>query len=399
MKILMVNKFLYPNGGSETYIFKLGDYLKAQGHEVEYFGMEHENRIVGNSSNSYTSNMNFHTNKLKKITYPIRIIYSTEARKKIRVVLENFKPEVVHLNNFNFQLTPSIIYEIRKYEKQSKTKIKIVFTAHDSQLVCPNHLMLNPISNEKCTKCLEGSYINCIKGRCIHGSVAKSIIATIEATLWSTTRIYKNIDVIISPSKFLNEKLSMNKDLQGRIITLHNFVDGNNKNINKKEKYIAYFGRYSKEKGIETLLKVCKELKDIQFVFAGNGPLEGQVNSVKNITNMGFLSEKELKKVISQAQFTIIASECFENCPFSVMESQIYGTPVLGANIGGIPELINKDNTGELFESGNEIELKNKILKLWNDKSLIDKYSKNCKKIKFDTIEDYYKKIIKIYKE
>ena len=54
MKILMVNKFLHPNGGSETYIFKLGNELKRQGYEVEYFGMEHEGRIVGNHAQIYT---------------------------------------------------------------------------------------------------------------------------------------------------------------------------------------------------------------------------------------------------------------------------------------------------------------------------------------------------------
>lgn len=42
MKVLIVNKFLYPNGGSETYIFKLGETLEKKGHEVQYFGMEHE---------------------------------------------------------------------------------------------------------------------------------------------------------------------------------------------------------------------------------------------------------------------------------------------------------------------------------------------------------------------
>ena len=114
MKILMVNKFLYPNGGSETYIFKLGEYLIQQGHEVQYFGMEHKGRCVGNAINAYTSDMDFHnTFKLKKLIYSIKTIYSIEARKKIRLVLDDFKPDIVHLNNFNYQLTPSIILEIK----------------------------------------------------------------------------------------------------------------------------------------------------------------------------------------------------------------------------------------------------------------------------------------------
>ena len=100
MRILMINKFLYPNGGSETYIFKLGDYLKSQGHEVQYFGMEHEGRCAGNTVNAYTSDMDFHGgSKLAKLTYPLKTIYSSEARKKLRLVLDDFKPQILHINN------------------------------------------------------------------------------------------------------------------------------------------------------------------------------------------------------------------------------------------------------------------------------------------------------------
>ena len=126
MKVLLINKFLYPNGGSETYIFKIGRFLESQGHEVQYFGMEHDDRIVGNNANSYTSNMDFHGgSKLSKLVYPVKTVYSSEARKKIRRVLDDFQPDVCHLNNFNFQLTPSIILEIVKWRKKNKRECKI----------------------------------------------------------------------------------------------------------------------------------------------------------------------------------------------------------------------------------------------------------------------------------
>ena len=75
----------------------------------------------------------------------------------------------------------------------------------------------------------------------------------------------------------------------------------------------------------------------------------------------------------------------------------MYGTPVLGANIGGISELIQVGKTGELFESGNAEGLKKKIEKLWSDKKLCAEYSANCKDISFDTIDEYYEKIMKVY--
>lgn len=398
MKVLMINKFLYPNGGSETYIFKLGDFLKSKGHEVQYFGMEHEGRCVGNNVNAYTSDMDFHNgSKLSKLTYPIKTIYSTEARKKIRQVLDDFKPDVAHINNFNYQLTPSIILEIHKWSKQTGHKCRIVFTAHDYQLVCPNHMCNNPNTHENCEKCLNGSFINCMKGKCIHGSTAKSAIGMMEAYFWKFNGAYKYIDKMICCSEFMKKKLDSNPLFAQKTIALHNFIDHVEWKDTEKKDYVLYFGRFSEEKGIGTLIKVCKELPEVQFVFAGTGPLEETINCIPNIKNVGFQKGEALEKLIREAQFSIYPSEWYENCPFSVMESQMYGTPVLGADIGGIPELITVGKTGELFESGNPEELCEKIKKLWNDKILTASYSANCKDIQFDTINEYYDKLMEIY--
>lgn len=397
MKILMVNKFLYLNGGSETYIFKLGEYLKYQGHKVEYFGMEHNERILGNSAESYTSNMDFHSGKLQKLIYPFKIIYSTEARKKLRILLELYQPDVVHLNNFNFQLTPSIIYEIKKYEKQMKRKVPIVYTAHDYQLVCPNHKLNNPVSGENCEKCLGGKFINCTKGKCIHGSVMRSVLGMVEGYLYKVLKTYDYIDVIICPSYFLAEKINSNPLFRNKTIVLHNFIDDIASKAVEKKDYIIYFGRFSEEKGVKTLTNVCKSLQKIQFIFAGNGPLEKDIKGIPNIKNVGFQNGEMLEMMIRKARFSIYPSEWYENCPFSVMESQMYGTPVLGADIGGIPELIEINKTGELFRSTDARELKSKIEKLWNDKNLTDEYSINCSNLRFDTISEYCEKLIDIY--
>ncbi len=398
MKVLMINKFLYPNGGSETYIFKLGEYLASKNHEVQYFGMEHEGRCVGNRVNAYTSDMDFHGgSKLSKLTYPVKTIYSTEARKKLRLILDDFKPDVCHLNNFNYQLTPSMILEIVKWRKQTGRECKIVFTAHDYQLVCPNHMLNNPNTNEICEKCLGGHFLNCTKGKCIHGSTAKSIVGTMEAEFWKLKGVYKYIDKMICCSEFMKTKLDTNPIFAEKTVAMHNFIDKVEWKDTVKKDYVLYFGRFSEEKGIGTLIKVCKELPDIQFIFAGTGPLEETINGIPNIKNVGFQTGTALEQFIREARFSIYPSEWYENCPFSVMESQMYGTPVLGANIGGIPELIQVGETGELFESGNESELKSKMEKLWRDKELNVKYVGNCKNISFDTIEEYYNKLMKIY--
>lgn len=399
MKVLFINKFLHPNGGSETYIFKLGDFLKSQGHEVEYFGMEHPDRVVGNSVNAYTSNMDFHEgSKLSKLIYPVKTIYSKEARKKLRAILNDFKPDVCHLNNFNYQLTPSVILEIDKWRRKNNNSCKLIFTAHDYQLICPNHMCNNPNTLENCEKCLNGSFFNCTKGKCIHGSTLKSFIGTCEAVFWKLNGAYKKIDKIICCSEFLKSKMDTNPVFAQKTVALHNFIDKSvsDASVTEKKDYILYFGRFSQEKGIMPLIEVCKQLPDINFIFAGTGPLEEELSGIPNVKNVGFQTGDALKKYISEARFTVYPSQWYENCPFSVMESQLYGTPVLGADIGGIPELICDGETGELFSPSDVEALKSKVETLWRNKALLDEYAKNCKNIEFDSVKVYVEKLANI---
>lgn len=392
MKILMVNKFLHPNGGSETYIFKLGDYLKSIGHEVEYFGMEHEGRCVGNSAELYTSDMDFHTgNRLKQLTYPLKTIYSSEAKKKMAAVLSAFQPDVVHLNNFNYQLTPSIIYAVRKYEKQSGKRVRLVYTAHDYQLICPNHMMKDS-GEQVCERCVGGHYLSCTKGSCIHGSKAKSLIGTAEASLYHLLKTYRALDVIICPSAFMKTKLDTNPYLRGKTVVLHNFIDSIPYEKTDKKDYVLYFGRYAREKGIDTIIEAAK---DIPIICAGSGELEETLQHAEGITNVGFQSGEALHKLISEAVCTVYPSTWYENCPFSVMESIMVGTPVVGADIGGIPELIDEGKTGFLFESGNAGEMTAALHKIIDNPALAAAMQTNCLAKAFDTVEQYTEKYLK----
>ena len=404
----MVNKFLYPNGGSETYVFQLGDYLERIGHNVQYFGMEHPDRIVGNASGAYTTTMDFHScSGLAKVSYALRTIYSMEARKKIRIVLEDFQPDVVHLNNFNYQLTPSIIVEIMKWKKEKNQNCRIVYTAHDFQLVCPDHQLYNPIRREICEKCLNGGrtrFFNCARGKCVHSSGVRSMIGSCEAFYWNTRGIYRNLDAIICPSQFMKGKLDTNPVLATKTVFLRNF-ETEKPNITEEnavlpdlpQRYVLYFGRFSTEKGIGTLLEAIKALPNIQFVLAGSGPLKDQLDGISNILNVGFISGSVLNSVISSADFSIVPSVVYDNCPYSAIESLILGTPVLGARIGGIPELVQDGKTGELFTSGDSKDLAVKIQNLWNEKEKINRYRENCKGVKFDTVMDYTSKLMSIY--
>lgn len=395
----MVNKFLHPNGGSETYMFKLGEFLAKNGHDVQYFGMEHEGRIVGNRVNAYTSNMDFHGgNKLAKLMYPIKTIYSFEARRQIRKVLEDFAPDVVHLNNFTYQLTPAIILEIVKWRKEKRCHCRIILTSHDSQLVCPNHMLYNWNSHKLCEKCLGGHFMNCVKGKCIHGSTAKSVIGAAEGYYWKWRGTYKYIDAVICPSEFNKSKMDTNPKLAGKTVVLRNFIEKTeNKRIEKK-RYVLYFGRFSEEKGINTLIKAVQELPVIPFIFAGSGPLENKVNDLKNVNNVGFKTGDDLDILIRQAQFSLCPSEVHENCPFSVMESEERGTPVVGARVGGVPELIDDGVNGRLFKHKDYKSLARIIRELWENPKTVERYSGECQRKTRDGLPEYYEKLMDFYK-
>ena len=178
---------------------------------------------------------------------------------------------------------------------------------------------------------------------------------------------------------------------------MHNFLPEQELCPVKKEDYVLYFGRFSEEKGIKTLLKACEKLNDIPFVFAGKGPLENEVNQLRNVKNIGFTKGKKLYQTIAAAKFVVFPSEWYENCPFSVIEAQYYGTPVIASRIGGTVELIKEGMTGEFFEPGNQKELEEKIRNLWGDSERLEEYTRNCKETDFLNLDEYCEKLLQIY--
>ena len=376
MKILMVNKFLYPRGGSESYMLYLGEHLKKLGHEIEYFGMYDENNTVGNSIGKYTQNMDFHSKGLARFLYPFKIIYSREAKKKIMQVIDDFKPDIVHMNNINFQLTPSIIYGIKK------KGIPLVQTVHDYQMICPNHLLYNFDKNTPCEKCVKGSHINCIKNKCIHGSGVKSILGVIEANLYSLLKTYKKVDLFVCPSNFLENKLLSAKGYYtGKTKTIHNFIDKEKfSNTDRKEdSYIVFIGRLSKEKGIEYIAKTAKLLPDYTFVIAGNGPDEGMLKDIDNVKLAGFVTGNELTELMGNAKVLLLPSVCYENCPLSILEAHSMGVPVVTMNSGGMAELVKDGVTGTLVNEPTPECIASKIKETIENEEYYQTLRENCK--------------------
>lgn len=394
----MVNKFLYSRGGCENYMLYLAEHLKSLGHEIEFFGMQDEKNTVGNSAGLYTMNMDFHTGGLIRFLYPFKIIYSFEAKKKILQVIDDFKPDIVHMNNINFQLTPSVIYGIKK------RGIPIVQTVHDYQMICPNHLLYNFEKNEICEKCLKGSYFHCAKNKCIHGSRVKSIIGAMEARLYALLGTYKKVDLYITPSYFLENKLLSAKKLyQGKTKTIHNFIDKKKftREAKKCGEYIAFAGRLAKEKGIELLAETAKLLPEYTFLVAGEGPEKHLLENIANIKLAGFLSGDRLVDFISQARVFVVPSIWYENCPLSILEAQCLGVPVVTMNNGGMAELVQDGVTGLLVREPSPEEMAAKLREILENKAYDQTLRENCQNMRQEllNVEEYAEILIKEYEK
>jgi glycosyltransferase involved in cell wall biosynthesis len=393
MKILQINKFLYPKGGSESYMFELSNALIDSGHEVAYWGMSDEKNIVKDTYDCFVDNIDFaKLAGLKKIQKALSTLYSFESQKKVSIVLDDFKPDIVHIHNYNFQLTPSILPEIKK------RGIKIVYTAHDSQLVCPYHRLYNFQRDEICTKCVDGDFGNCIKNKCFDGSLMKSTIGTVESYLYHGLDYYnKYIDVVISPSQFLASFIS--KQYKKKLEVIPNFINKTANTIYNKENYILYFGRISNEKGIIEVLPLFEELK-IPLLLIGSGPESNKIKESEYIQYIGPKYGDNLFEYISKAKYVIQPSKGYENCPMTVIESFACGTPIIAPNHSGFIDLIADKKNGFLIDFSSD-NLKDKLRQIYEldtydmQKNCIDTFnSRFTKKVHIPKIIDIYKRLL-----
>lgn len=390
MKILLANKFYYRRGGDCIYMLNLEKLLKAHGHEVAVFAMDYPENLDTPWKKSFPKNMS----KLMAFTRPFG---SHEVKSTFKKLLDDFKPDVVHLNNVHTQLSPVMA------ELAHQRGIKVVWTLHDYKLLCPRYDCLKN-GNTICETCFNGDKKACLDNKCMKGSKLASFIGFKEAIVWNRERLEASTDVFICPSQFMADKMVQGGFSKSKMQTLCNFIDVEKCKFSstdgtddvellpKKEDYYCFIGRLSHEKGAKTLIEAANQLP-YKLVIIGGGPLMDELKSVAhtNIEFVGFKQWDDIKQLVGKARFSVIPSEWYENNPLSVIEAQCLGTPVLGANIGGIPEL-----TDYTFSSGNIADLKTKIEKMWNSEFDYQQIASDAQH-RYDA-ETYYDKLINIYK-
>ncbi|UUE10513.1 glycosyltransferase family 4 protein [Dickeya zeae] len=350
MKVLLVNKFFYIKGGAETVYFQEHDRLKAAGVEVMTFSMQHENNVPSDYASYFVDNVDYHQHSgvVGAIKTAVNFIHNSQACKKLRALLHQEKPDIVHFHNIYHQLTPSLISVARE------SGCKTVLTAHDYKMICPSYTMLR--DGNVCDACVTGSVFNAFKYRCQQGSASKSLLLSLEAGWQAIARHYQQLDAIISPSEFLRGQL-LRKLPHARIDVIVNGInDDLPLDADEDDGYFLFIGRLSREKGVATLARAHQRMKNnMPLKIVGNGPLYDEL--VAQFPDAEFLGYKqqgeELNCLIKRARAVVVPSEYYENCSMSVLESMAFAKPVVGGRIGGIPEQIRDKVDGILFEPGN----------------------------------------------
>lgn len=352
MRIVLVNKFLYPHGGAERAVLALGTALERRGHEVYWFGMAHPDNQVHGERVELVQRRDYHARGPGRFRDAALMLYSWEARRRMGRLVERVRPDLVHMHNIYHQLTPSILDAVRA------RSLPLLMTLHDYKLVCPRYDMLR--HGKPCDACVEEGPGACMRYRC-GGGLANSMLLAAESALHRVRGSYDAVQRFLAPSRFLMRVLRRAGWEPQRLEYVPNFAPtrtGANETAPDRaaadaERFV-YAGRLSAEKGLRTLVRAVRELDRGTWVVCGRGPLEPELRRAARtlpegrMVLRGHLEPEELWREMRRSRFTVLPSECFENAPMAVLESMALARPVLASDIGGVPELVEDGVHGRL---------------------------------------------------
>ncbi len=368
MKLLVAHKYFYRGGGTATYVFALVEELEARGHQCVPFTVAYQQTEVDSYSEYFVSPPlgaeQTHLNDMTLSPWAMlkllgRATYSFEARTKAMRLIDATKPDIAYLQNIYNYMSPSIIDACRK------RGLPVVMRVPDFNLMCAElHFLCN---GRVCTECLEHGYKRALRYRCLKGSLAATAARVASMYVHKWLHIYDKVDLFITPSSFQREMMISGGYDADKIVHLPSFYPGqvDSGEQSAEDDYILYFGRLAPEKGIDTLIRAMAMVNnDVRLVIAGadvdgtRASLEQLVEDValNNVEFVGFQERSALDELIRRCLFTVMPSRCYDNCPMGTLESFAYNKPVVGSNIGGIPEQI-ADGCGLLFEPDNPQDL------------------------------------------
>lgn len=362
--LLSINSYHYRRGGSDVVYLDHAALMEEQGWSNGFFSMHHPKNFETPWSKYFVDELEFgHAySPFQKLVMASKVVYSFEAQRKLKQLLHDYPADVAHLHCIYHHLSPAIIPTLRA------AGVPVVMTAHDLKIACPAYKMLN--DGGICERCKGGNLLNVVKHRCVRGSLGASAIVMVESAVHRWLNTYQGLlNKVVVPSRFFMEKFIEWGWPREQFAYIPNYVDATRFEPRyESSDYFLYFGRLAPEKGVGTLMRAAKAA-GIKLKIAGTGPLEAELHALQaelqaDIEFLGYRSGTDLHNLIRDAKAMVLPSEWYENAPMSMLESCALGTPVVGARIGGIPEMMLDGETGWSFESGNIDELTALLAKL-----------------------------------
>ena len=369
MRIAHLNNYLSMRGGSEHVMFEEAAMLRRRGHEVCFFSRRGPKDVEHEHAEFYLPNVVIEElHGWAKARRAFQVVYNPAMGRAFRSFLRAVRPQVLHAHNIYGGLTTAVL-DVARAEG-----LPVVLTVHDYKLVCPSYRAL--ARGRPCTACQGGRFHHCVLRRCHKDSLVASLVYTAETcfTIWG--RKYAPVSHFLCPSRFMRDVLLANGYAPERVLYLPNAIDADAIAPSPGQgEYILYAGRLSPEKGLPTLLQAMIGLP-LPLRIAGDGPqraeLEGFVESHglrDRVTFTGHLAGPHLARQYREAAFVVLPAEWFENAPIAVLEAFAHGKPVVGSNLGGIPELVEESRTGRLFPAGDAAALRECLAATWNDRA------------------------------
>ena len=351
-RLLNINSYHYRRGGADVVYLEHAAMFEALGWECAFFAMQHPRNLPSPWSAYFVDEIEFgHAyGLLQRVAMAGKVVYSFEAQRRLKALIERFPPDVAHLHCIYHHLSPAILPVLRT------AGIPAVMTAHDLKIACPAYKMLS--HDGVCERCKDGNLMQVIRHRCVHDSLAASTVVAAESLLHRRLQTYRrHLDRIVVPSRFHIAKFVEWGWPADFFAYIPNWVDASHfRPAFDAGAYALYFGRLASYKGIATLLRAAQRAA-VALKIVGSGPDEDRLRSLQaqiggDVEFLGFRSGQTLHDLIRGARTVVLPSEMYENAPMSLLEGFALGKPAIGARIGGIPELVIDGHTGWTFPSG-----------------------------------------------
>jgi glycosyltransferase involved in cell wall biosynthesis len=336
LRILVAHNRYQYSGGEDGVVRDEVALLRQHGHSVHL--MEQDNDAISGLSG--------------KMMAAASVFYSSSSRARMRQEIRDFHPDLVHVHNWFPMLSPSVFMEADSWGMPT------LQTLHNFRMLCANALLYR--NGAICTDCLGKSLpLDGVAHGCYRGSRAGSAVVTAAYGLHRFLHTWDCVDLFIAVSGFEREILVRGGLPAEKIVVKPNFIGSDTLAADGNPEDAALFvGRLAPEKGIGTLLAAWNAGRiPLRLKIAGDGPLADEVrsNAARNsaIEYLGALPPEAVYPQMARAKFLVFPSEWFETFGRTIVEAFSQGTPVLAADLGGVPELVREGETGYRFPAGN----------------------------------------------